>query len=77
MSTSASSAVHAQVVESSLIAAVAYHPGAGVLDVQLKNGSRYRYFNVPAGIYDAWLGADSMGRFFNAPIKGAFRYQRF
>jgi len=77
MAASATPSVEVHQLQSSLLASVAYHTTAGLLDVVLTNGYRYRYFDVPSQIYADLLRADSKGRFFNAQIKGVFRYQRF
>ena len=63
-------------VQSSLVAAVAYHPAPALLDIVLTNGYQYRYFGVPHETYAALLRAASKGRFFNARIKRVFPYQR-
>jgi hypothetical protein len=77
MSAFTTASVEVQQVQSSLLASVAYHVTAGLLDVVLTNGYRYRYFGVPQQVYAALLRADSKGRFFNAQIKNGFPYQRF
>lgn len=64
------------VVESSVVSTVAYDPYAALLDVRLKNGACYRYFDVPMPTCAAFLAAASKGRFFNAQIKDRCRFQR-
>lgn len=63
-------------VQSSLLAAVGYCPLSGILDVELRDGSLYRYYRVP--VYIGWnlLCADSKGRYFNQYVRAAFAYQR-
>jgi hypothetical protein len=63
-------------VQSSLLAAVGYCPVTCILDVELHDGSRYRYHGVPVHICWNLLCADSKGRYFNQHVKGAFPYQR-
>lgn len=63
-------------VDSSTIAAIAFAPGAHVLDVQFKRGPTYRYFQVPYEVWAAFLVAPSKGRFFNTYVKPWFRHQR-
>jgi hypothetical protein len=64
------------VVQSSVVSTVAYYPYAALLDVRLKNGACYRYFDVPMPTCAAFLAAASKGRFFNAQIKDRFRFRR-
>jgi len=64
-------------VQSSLLSAVGYCPVTCIFDVELRDGSLYRYYGVPAHICWNLLCADSKGRYFNQHIKPAFRYQRF
>jgi hypothetical protein len=63
-------------VQSSLLASVGYCPFTWILDVELRDGSLYRYYRVP--VYICWnlLCADSKGRYFIRYVKGAFAYQR-
>jgi KTSC domain len=77
MSQSSLPSVQVHQLQSSLLTSVAYHATAGLLDVVLTNGYRYRYLGVPPQVYVGLLRADSKGRFFNAQIKNTFPYQRF
>ena len=63
-------------VQSSLLASVGYCALTCILDVELRDGSLYRYYGVP--LYIGWnlLCADSKGRYFNRYVKAAFVYQR-
>lgn len=63
-------------VQSSLLASVGYCPLSCILELELRDGSRYRYYRVPLYICWSLLCADSKGRFFNRYVKGAFAYQR-
>lgn len=36
------------------------------------SGRRYKYFDVPPGLYEAFRAAESRGRFFNTHIRGQF-----
>ena len=63
-------------VESSSIAAIGYLEPAAILEVEFRNGSVYRYFEVPPSAYRALGDADSIGRHFNREIRPRFRYAR-
>jgi len=63
-------------IQSSLLAAVGYCPVTCIFDVELRDGSLYRYYGVPVHICWNLLGADSKGRYFNQYVKVAFPYQR-
>jgi hypothetical protein len=63
-------------VRSSLLASVGYCPVTCIFDVELHDGSLYRYYGVPVHIYWNLLYADSKGRYFNQYVKAAFPYQR-
>jgi hypothetical protein len=68
--------IHRFPVQSSLLVSFGYCPVTCVFDVELKDGSLYRYYGVPAHICWNLLCADSKGRYFNQHIKSAFRCQR-
>jgi len=63
-------------VQSSLLASVGYCPVTCIFDVELRDGSLYRYYGVPAHICWNLLCSVSKGRYFNQHVKPAFRYQR-
>jgi hypothetical protein len=63
-------------VQSTLLASVGYCPLTSILELELRDGSRYRYYRVPVHICWNLLCAASKGRFFNRYVKGAFAYQR-
>jgi hypothetical protein len=63
-------------VQSSLLASVGYCPFTCTFDVELRDGSLYRYYGVPAHICWNLLCADSKGRYFNRHVKTAFPHQR-
>ena len=58
---------------SSAIRNIHYKPELGELSVWFgPEGRRYKYFDVPAGVYDAFAAAPSRGRFFNSEIRGRY-----
>lgn len=60
-------------VKSSNIAKVGWD---GNLHVVFKDGSAYRYENVPVGLYDEMLKSESIGRFFVKNIKPNFKCEK-
>jgi hypothetical protein len=68
--------IHRYPVQSSLLVSVGYCPVTCIFDIELKDGSLYRYYGVPAHICWNLLCADSKGRYFNQYVKSAFTYQR-
>jgi len=42
----------------------------GVLEISFKDGSVYRYFDVPAEVAEAFLASDSKGHYFVTFILG-------
>lgn len=62
-------------VQSSNLASISYELFTHTLEVEFKNGRRYRYFKVPPEIYDGLIGADSVGSFFHKHIRFSFKYE--
>jgi hypothetical protein len=60
-------------VSSRILASVGYEPVAKVLEIQLKSGSIFQYFDVPDTVYEAFMAADSKGKFFYSEIETAYR----
>lgn len=63
-------------VVSTNITAIGYDGINQVLLVDFHTGSRYRYAQVPQGVFEAFLQADSKGQFLNYQVKGVFAYER-
>jgi hypothetical protein len=63
-------------LDSSSLAAVAYHHDRQCLRVQFRNGACYQYQGVPHHLFIALLAAPSQGSFFNHSIRGSFAYTR-
>lgn len=61
-------------VTSSNLEAVGYEPRDSSLLVHFKNGTRYKYLNVPQATFDALMRAPSKGRYFNGNIKDTFQF---
>ena len=62
-------------VVSNSIQSVGYHEETQTLEVEFRNGRRYRYGGVPKSHYFKFLAADSPGDFFLKNVKGAFKHQ--
>lgn len=56
------------------VASIGYDEDAMTLDIEFRNGSLYRYFDVPEAVYLGLLRASSIGRYVNAKIRDRYRY---
>jgi hypothetical protein len=65
-----------QLLDSKMLAAVAYVPDTRTLYLRFRSGQIYAYFDVAADQYQEFLQADSRGRHFLSHIRGRFRYER-
>lgn len=63
-------------VSSSHLESVGYDANSATLDIEFKNGSLYRYYNVPQFEFDQLMSASSPGTYFNANIKNTYSYER-
>lgn len=63
-----------EAVTSSNIDSVAHENGD--LYVKFKNGSEYKYPNVPFELYEQLRDAPSVGQFLNSSIKGSYSFER-
>ena len=63
-------------LSSSSIASVEYFPSTQTLQVVLRNGGVYQYFDVPEPVFHEFVNAASAGAYFNSAIKGVYRYAR-
>lgn len=59
-------------VNSSQISYVGYEDSTSELYITFRNGSTYRYDNVPRNIFEALLKSDSVGKYLNAHIKNSY-----
>jgi hypothetical protein len=62
-------------VQSSNLKNVAYNATDKSLEVEFRNGRKYRYTNVPPEIFDGLVNADSIGGFFHKHIRFSFKYE--
>ena len=63
-------------LDSTVLAWVTYLPDLRLLQVGLRTGQDYEYFDVPAHTYSDLLHSDSKGRYYNLHIRNEFRFQR-
>jgi len=65
-------------IGSSSLQEVGYNDFDSMLDIRFtSDGTEYRYYGVPQGIYNSLLSAESSGAYFNANIRDSFEYYRF
>lgn len=62
-------------VASTLLAEIAYSSDQ-TADIQLRDGTTYRYFAVPPLVFAGLILAPSKGTYFNRFLKDRFRHQR-
>jgi len=63
-------------LHSSTLLSAAYDDRIAVLELQFRDGTCYRYRDVPNTIYRNLLAATSQGGFFNRHIRGIFAYAK-
>jgi hypothetical protein len=63
-------------VNSSILSSVEYHAAQSALEVEFRDGSRYRFLDVPANCLPRLLASDSKGGYFNQHVRNRFRFQR-
>jgi len=62
-------------VESSAVATVGYSKKLRALEIEFRNGSIYRYLEVPLDVYEALLNARSKARYYDENIRHKYRSQ--
>ena len=60
-------------VESSALATVGYSRKLRALEIEFRNGSVYRYLEVPLDVYEALLNAPSKARFYDENIRHKYQ----
>ena len=63
-------------VTSSNLEAIGYDGTNQSLIVQFKNGTYYKYENVPYAIYQKLLSVRSVGKYFDVVIRNKFAYSK-
>lgn len=61
-------------LDSTALAWVRYLPEQRILQVGLRTGRGYDYFDVPVDVYTDLLAAESKGRYYNHHIRNHFEY---
>jgi lysyl-tRNA synthetase class 2 len=64
------------IVESTTLATVAYDADRQLLQIEFRDRTTYRYFNVPTDVHETLLRARSKGSYFNRVIRRQFAYVR-
>lgn len=62
------------IVDSTLIYSVGY--GAGILEVEFRDGGLYEYWDVPAEVFHELTVAKSVGTYFIQNIKSQYPYRK-
>lgn len=62
-------------IESSALATVGYSKKLRALEIEFRNGSVYRYLDVPLDVYEALLKAQSKARYYDENIRRKYRSQ--
>jgi hypothetical protein len=62
-------------VESTILASAGYAPDRFLLDLEFRDGTLYRFWDVPALCFQQLMASESKGAFFNRHIRNRFRYQ--
>lgn len=65
-----------KIEDSDWIDNIQYDPTLGTLDANLKNGTRYRYYNVSTFRFAEVVTAKSSGKAFNKLIKGYYQSKK-
>lgn len=63
-------------VDSSNVSAIGFDCVNQVLVVDFHKGGRYRYFQVPQGVFEDFLAASSKSQFLHYHVKRRFDYER-
>ena len=59
-----------------MLEAAAYDGSQALLQLSFRNGTSYRYSDVPAEVYDQLLLAESKGKYFNLHIRNRYAYTK-
>lgn len=65
-----------KLVESSNLESIGYDKEKQWLEVQFKNGTMYRYFDVPEIVFFELGKAESVGKYFHANVKNKYNFEK-
>lgn len=65
-----------QRVSSSSIRSIGYDPDNKILEIELRHGGVYQYFQVPAEAHRSFLGASSIGGHYTRFIKPVYEFRK-
>jgi hypothetical protein len=63
-------------VSSSSIRSVGYDPDNRILEIELRHGGVYQYFQVPPEAHQSLVAATSIGGHYTKFIKPAYRFRK-
>jgi KTSC domain len=67
--------MHRSPVASTMLASAAYSPEQSLLELEFRDGTLYRFFDVPAACFHELMASDSKGAYFNRNIRNNFHFQ--
>lgn len=65
-----------QRVSSSSIRSIGYEPDNKILEIELKSGGLYQYFDVGQEVYSDLLEAASVGRYYTKYVRNVYRFRK-
>ncbi|NOT49594.1 MAG: KTSC domain-containing protein [Acidobacteria bacterium] len=65
-----------QRVSSSSIRSVGYDPENRILEIELKHGGIYQYFEVPEEVHSDLKAAASVGRYYTKYVRNICRFRK-
>ncbi len=65
-----------QRVSSSSIRSIGYDPDNEILEIELRHGGIYQYFQVPTQEHESLISAESIGRYYAKVIRPAVRFRQ-
>jgi hypothetical protein len=63
-------------VSSSGIRSIGYDPDNRILEVELRHGGIYQYFQVPAEVHRSFVDAPSIGGYYTRFIKPTYEFRK-
>jgi hypothetical protein len=63
-------------LQSTSLKAATFQEQSALLELQFRNGTIYRYSDVPARVYEELLRAESKGQYFNQHIRNRYHYAK-